>query len=137
MKSNISRRDFLKTSGVIAGSSLISSNLGASSIEDIPFESNKKITVALVGTGSRGIFMWGKDLVDSYSNYIEFVGLCDINEGRVETGKRMIGVSCPTYTDFEKMMKETKPEVLIVTTMDSTHHQFIIRGNGTWCKCHY
>ena len=63
MKSNISRRDFLKTSGVIAGSSLISSNLGASSIEDIPFESNKKITVALVGTGSRGIFMWGKDLV--------------------------------------------------------------------------
>jgi len=87
MKSNISRRDFLKTSGVIAGSSLISSNLGASSIEDIPFESNKKITVALVGTGSRGIFMWGKDLVDSYSNYIEFVGLAISMKDVLKLGK--------------------------------------------------
>ena len=26
------------------------------------------------------------------------------------------------------MINETKPDVLIVTTMDSTHHQFIIRG---------
>ena len=26
------------------------------------------------------------------------------------------------------MMKETKPDVLIVTTMDSTHHEFIVRG---------
>ena len=72
--------------------------------------------------------MWGYDLMKSYPDYIEFVGLCDKNEGRVETGKKIIGASCPTYTDFEKMMKETRPDVLIVTTMDSTHHHFIIRG---------
>ncbi|MDR2969736.1 MAG: Gfo/Idh/MocA family oxidoreductase, partial [Tannerellaceae bacterium] len=35
---------------------------------------------------------------------------------------------CPTFTDFEKMMRETKPDLLIVTTMDSTHHEFIIKG---------
>ena len=46
----------------------------------------------------------------------------------METGKKIIGASCPTYTDFEKMMKGTRPDVLIVTTMDSTHHHFIIRG---------
>ena len=72
--------------------------------------------------------MWGYDLMKSYPDYIEFVGLCDKNEGRVETGKKIIGASCPTYTDFEKMMKGTRPDVLIVTTMDSTHHHFIIRG---------
>lgn len=38
----------------------------------------------------------------SYPDYIEFVGLCDKNEGRVETGKKIIGASCPTYTDFER-----------------------------------
>lgn len=61
----------------------------------------------------------------SYPDYIEFVGLCDKNEGRVETGKKIIGASCPTYTDFEKMMKGTRPDVLIVTTMDSTHHHLL------------
>ena len=48
----------------------------------------------------------GYDLMKSYPDYIEFVGLCDKNEGRVETGKKIIGASCPTYTDFEKMMKK-------------------------------
>ena len=125
----ISRRHFLAATGAITGSALLSplSEINAENI-GIPNPVAKKTRIALIGTGSRGIFMWGRDLMRDYSGYIEFVGLCDINEGRVETGKRMIGVSCPTYTDFEKMMKETKPEVLIVTTMDSTHHQFIIRG---------
>ena len=72
--------------------------------------------------------MWGRDLVTTYSDYIQFVGLCDKNEGRVNFAKTFIGANCPVYTDFEKMMKETKPDVLIVTTMDSTHHLFITRG---------
>src|SRR5690606_9991550 len=38
------------------------------------------------------------------------------------------GFNCPVFTDFEKMMKETKPDTVIVTTVDSTHHEFIIRG---------
>src|SRR5207342_2311684 len=43
-------------------------------------------------------------------------------------GKKFLGVACNTYTDFDKMMQETKPEALIVTTVDGTHHQFIIKG---------
>lgn len=82
----------------------------------------------MVGTGIRGIGMWGKSVVQDYSKYVEFVGLCDINPGRVALAKETMGVSCPTFTDFEQMMKETKPELLIVTTVDSTHDQFIIRG---------
>ena len=72
--------------------------------------------------------MWGNSVVKEYANLVEFVGLCDINPGRLEVGKQLIGVSCPTFTDFEKMMRETKPDVLIVTTDDNTHDQFIIRG---------
>src|SRR5258705_11072881 len=40
----------------------------------------------------------------------------------------MLGVSCATYTDFDKMMKEMKPDRLIVTTVDGTHNEFIIKG---------
>jgi predicted dehydrogenase len=34
----------------------------------------------------------------------------------------------PGLPDFDQMMKETKPEALIVTTVDATHDHFIIKG---------
>ena len=123
------RRNFLATSAVAAGALLTdTSKISARELNNMGNAPAQKIRVALIGTGSRGNGMWGSSLVKDYPQYLEFVGLCDKNQGRVETGKKMIGVSCPTYTDFDKMMKETKPELLIVTTMDSTHHEFIIKG---------
>jgi len=127
----ISRRNFLATSGLIAGSALINplETLQASSLEmSSPGQNNKKMRVALVGTGSRGCGMWGRDLVKRYPEQLEFVGLCDHNPGRLQIGKEYIGANCPTYADFEKMMKETKPDLLIVCTVDATHHDFIIKG---------
>lgn len=84
--------------------------------------------VALVGTGIRGISMWGKSLVKEYPGEVEFVGLCDTNPGRLAFAKEYMKVDCPTFTDFGEMMDQVKPEVLIVTTVDSTHHEFIIKG---------
>lgn len=132
MKTNniFSRRDFLKTSGIVAGSTLMGSAIHSQTFSKIenPDNSEKKLTVALVGTGSRGCEMWGRSILKSYGQYIEFVGLCDINPGHLEFAKEFLEVSCPTYTDFEKMMKETNPELLIVCTVDATHHEFIIKG---------
>ena len=126
----MSRRHFLAATGTLAGAALINA-APAAHAETLAAQvagTGKKLRLAMVGTGSRGTGMWGRDLVRNYSEYLEFVGLCDINPGRVETGKGIIGASCPTYTDFEKMMKETRPDVLIVTTVDGTHHEFITRG---------
>lgn len=92
-----------------------------------------KQRLALVGTGIRGVTMWGSSVARSYKDLVEFVGLCDINRKRVEVGKQMIGVDCPTFTDFDRMIKETKPETVIVTTKDSTHDQFIIRAMELGC----
>ncbi|MGH9753989.1 MAG: Gfo/Idh/MocA family protein [Blastocatellia bacterium] len=92
-----------------------------------------KKRIALVGTGIRGVTMWGSGVARPYGDFVEFVGLCDINRKRVEVGKQMIGVECPTFTDFDRMVKETKPETVIVTTKDSTHDQFIIRAMELGC----
>ncbi|HVE60580.1 MAG TPA: Gfo/Idh/MocA family oxidoreductase, partial [Chitinophagaceae bacterium] len=92
------------------------------------FASTAKKRIAMVGTGHRGTGFWGKTVVDNYSDIVEFVGLCDINPGRLEFAKNRLGVQCPLFTDFEKMMKSVKPEVVIVTTVDSTHDHFIIRS---------
>jgi predicted dehydrogenase len=93
----------------------------------------QKLKVALVGTGVRGTGFWGKRLVDSYSDLLEFVGLCDHNPGRLEFAKSYMQVSCDTYTDFEAMVHEQQPDLVIVTTTDATHHQFIIKGLELGC----
>jgi predicted dehydrogenase len=87
-----------------------------------------KKKIAMVGTGHRGTSMWGIDVIKDYGDEIEFVGLCDKNPGRVKTAQKMMNLSCTTYTNLDQMLKETKPEVLIVTTMDSTHHEQIVKG---------
>jgi len=93
----------------------------------------EKRRLALVGTGIRGTSFWGKRILDQYSDIIEFVGLCDINPGRLEFGKNYIGADCDTFTDFDEMMNTRKPDLLMVTTVDATHHQFIIKGLEMGC----
>lgn len=116
------RRDFLTTAGIATGATLLSNPVTSA------ITGQRKKKIAMIGTGVRGISFWGKSVVDNYGDIVEFVGLCDKNPGRLELAKSHMGVRCNVYTDFEKMMNETKPELLIVTTMDSNHHEFIIKG---------
>ncbi|MCC2545610.1 Gfo/Idh/MocA family oxidoreductase [Hymenobacter sp. BT175] len=116
------RRTFLHATGTALAGTLLTENVLASAL------ASPRQRVAMVGTGHRGLGMWGKEVLKEFGSQIEFVGLCDSNPGRVATGKKMLGVSCPTFTDFDQMMKQTKPELLIVTTVDSTHNEFIIKG---------
>jgi predicted dehydrogenase len=118
-----SRRDFLQKSALATAGLLTPGPLAA-----LAAPGGKKRRVAMVGTGHRGTGMWGKLLLEEHAEVIEFVGLCDKNKGRLETAKKMLGVSCPTYTDFEEMMRRQKPEVLLVMTVDGTHDEFIIKG---------
>ena len=121
-----SRRNFIKRSGTaLAGSFLI--HPLAQALNLFP-GLDRKMKIALVGTGVRGLSMWGREVVQAYSDRVEFVGLSDKNEGRMHLGKDYLQVDCPLYLDFDQMLRETSPDVLIVTTMDSTHHEFIIKG---------
>lgn len=115
------RRTFVMQTGTVAAGTLLSPNLFATS--GAP---RKKL--AMVGTGHRGTSMWGTPVIREFRDHVEFVGLCDINPGRLATAKEMLQLNCPTYTDFDRMMKETRPDILIVTTVDNTHNEFIVKG---------
>ena len=130
-KSNLSRRQFVvKSSLAIAAASLMPSSVV--SANDGP---NKKTKVVLVGTGSRGSSSWGKELVGPYGEYVTLVGLCDSNSKRVEVAKEIIGTKAMTYhsTDFDRMIQEQKPDVVIVTTIDSFHVDYIVRAMELGC----
>jgi len=93
----------------------------------------KKLKVALVGTGSRGSTMWGKNVVDNYGDVVEFVGLSDINSKRLAFSKSYIGVDCPTFLDFDEMIEKTKPDTVIVTTVDCFHAKYACRAMELGC----
>jgi len=129
---SVSRRDFIKTSGGAVAASMVA----MPSALDMAFPTRKnraKMRYAIVGTGIRGTGMWGRDVARDYSDYVDFVGLCDINPGRLAFAKEYIGVECPTFTDFAEMIRQTQPDTLCVTTVDATHNEFIVKGMEMGC----
>ncbi|MBU0478664.1 Gfo/Idh/MocA family oxidoreductase [bacterium] len=86
---------------------------------------------ALVGTGGRGVAMFARPIVEKYKKQAELVAMCDVNPKRLELANSIIKRHVPTYTNFDKMLKEVKFDTLIVATKDSTHHEFIIRALET------
>ena len=101
--------------------------------EGFAFTPGKKLKLALVGTGHRGSGFWGSNLLKSFNEVVEFVGLCDINPGRMAYVKQAMNVSCPSYTDFKQMLKDTKPDYVIVTTVDAEHDEQIVTALEMGC----
>lgn len=111
---------------------LLGGALAAASAPLLAQSSGKK-RLATVGTGHRGSGTWGTALLAGHADRVQFVGLCDINRKRAETARRHMGVDAPIYTDLERMLRETHPETLIVTTKDSTHHEMIVKALEMGC----
>lgn len=94
---------------------------------------------AAVGTGGR-IPMFIDPLVRDYAEYGELVGLCDASHVRMDYHRRRLmekynhgDVPMFGAGDFERMIEETKPDVVIVCTMDATHHEYIIKALRAGC----
>ena len=95
-----------------------------------PFDNTNTAKIKLVqaGTGHRGTGFWGKGLIDAFKDQIDYAGVYDLNSGRSEYAKNLYGGSCKQYLDFDKMLDETKPDYVIVTTVDSTHDEYIVKA---------
>jgi len=94
---------------------------------------------ALVGTGGRAV-MFVDAIADTYRESSELVGLCDVNPLRMgfyndHLQQKHNHPPVPTYLaeDFDRMLEEQKPDVVIVTTIDCEHHQYIIRAMEAGC----
>ena len=124
--SAITRRAFL-----VGGTALAAT---ASSIPSaLRATEQRRLRMAIVGTGSRGTFTWGREVVDGHSDVVEIVGLCDINRKRVEAAKKLIATSAPSFVNFDRMIGETRPDIVMVTTVDATHARYIIRALELGC----
>jgi predicted dehydrogenase len=87
-----------------------------------------KIRLAQVGTGHRGTGFWGKNLLTNFKEVVEFVGVYDINPGRAAFAKELYGGNVPVFGSFAEMLQKSKPDYVIVTTVDATHDDFIVEA---------
>ena len=93
----------------------------------------------LVGTGGRSS-MYIKALAVDYTKIAELKAFCDTNQTRMDFWNKELKneykhAPVKTYKaeDFELMIKEQKPDVVIVTSMDRTHHTYICRAMELGC----
>ena len=94
----------------------------------------KKTRYTAVGTGNR-IAMFIDSIARDYSKSSELTALCDLSATRMQYHRdRLVAdygyhrVNTYHPSDFERMIKVEKPDVVIVCTMDSTHHEYIVRS---------
>jgi len=93
----------------------------------------------LVGVGNRS-WCYTKALAQTMRAECDLVGLCDNNPGRLAVHNRWMGEvlnvpPVPVYTDtqFDRMVREKKPDVVVVTSKDSTHDKYIVRAMQLGC----
>jgi predicted dehydrogenase len=92
-----------------------------------------------VGVGGRARFFY-EAIVDTYKDTAELVAFCDLNQTRMDYANRVIGEKyghqpLPTYKmeQFDAMIRQEKPDAVIVTSVDRTHHTYIIRAMELGC----
>ncbi|NUN92626.1 MAG: Gfo/Idh/MocA family oxidoreductase [Verrucomicrobiae bacterium] len=95
--------------------------------------SQKATRYVLVGCGGRGISMFAQPILKNFAGRAALVGICDINEGRMAYLNRKLDANAPAYKDFGKMLKETRPDAVIIATKDSLHDEFIIQALEAGC----
>ena len=98
-----------------------------------------KTKYALIGAGSRAR-MFIDPLATKFREHGELVALADPNPGRLAYYNRRLAHELgyhevPTYgsDDFDRMVEETRPDVVIVTTVDAFHHEYVVRAMELGC----
>jgi predicted dehydrogenase len=128
----LNRREFIETTATVAAGIALTGTLSAEAVVQ------ERTRYALVGVGSRSA-MFRDAILGKYSAHGALVGLCDVNPGRLKLAQseaqERTGVSVPVFLaqDFARMIRETKPHVVIVTTKDAAHSDYIIRAMQLGC----
>jgi predicted dehydrogenase len=96
-------------------------------------------TYAIVGTGGRAR-MFYEAILGPHREHSRLVALCDTNQVRMDYTNRVIeqelsGQPVPTYKAdrFAAMIAEVRPDTIIVTSIDRTHHHYIIAALEAGC----
>lgn len=84
--------------------------------------------MAIVGTGARAQ-MWAREL----ARHGDLVALADTNPGRIGAMQRTVRAPGYAAEDVPRMLDREKVDVLLVSSVDSTHDTYIVDGLEAGC----
>ncbi len=87
----------------------------------------------LVGSGARGFHAYAKPLCKNYQDVAKLCGLFDISKKRATVVSDKLPYDVKVFGDFDKMLEEVRPDTVIVTSVDSTHDEYIVRALYAGC----
>jgi predicted dehydrogenase len=130
----VRRRDVMK--GLAAGAATAAALDGGAAVARAAAAQRKRYVA--VGVGSRNRMfqaaIWGP-----HKAHAELVAACDVNPGRLDLlARRAVeaGAAAPKgylASDFDKMIREQKPDAVIVTTPDALHDDYVVRALDLGC----
>ena len=101
--------------------------------------SPRRVRYALVGTGSRSL-MFSESILTTHAKTATLAAICDSNPRRLGYhnglfASRFGARAVPAYPAgrFDEMVRKEKVDVVIVATVDRTHHQYIVRAMELGC----
>lgn len=126
MSESTDRRHFLKelsTALTTAGICLTQGD-GFAKDDGLP------VRIAVVGTGARG-----SDLIRSLTTIerANIVAICDDYPPHLERGKKYAGPKATTYTNYARMLREAKPQAVIVATPLHLHFEMCMAALNAGC----
>jgi predicted dehydrogenase len=92
-----------------------------------------------VGVGGRARLFY-EAIATKYCDTAELTAICDINKTRMEYTNSVLQnklgykeVKMYGAEEFDQMLKEQQPDYVIVTSIDRTHHKYIIKAMEAGC----
>lgn len=85
------------------------------------------------GASGRALGMYCIPMLKNFADCVEICGVYDINPGRSRAFVAKAEAEFPVFEDFDEMLNTTKPDVVIVTTVDAYHAEYIIRSLNFGC----
>ena len=87
---------------------------------------------AIVGVGNRA-HCWLSGIVDSHSDRAELVALCDPVSERCHDVNTDYGTKADVYTDYDQMLEQSKPGLVIICSPESFHAEHICKALSAGC----
>jgi predicted dehydrogenase len=85
---------------------------------------------AMVGVSNRAQGMFMDSIREQYANVAELVAMLDSDTARMRRYNDSRKTEIPAYLpdEFDKMVDEAKPDVIIIATRDASHHTYVIKA---------
>jgi len=117
-KKTLNRRDFLKSSALIAGAAIVCPTIVPSSVFCADAPSNR-ITIGCIGTGGQGS---GNMRGFNAKSDCQVVAVCDVDAGHRENARKRIGLDPKSsYNDFRELLARNDIDAVYIATPDHWH----------------